>query len=101
VGSMNHIYRPRGKSFRKNVPVFLLPDYSWHELTSDELELIKRMIKAGQSIDVDVNMMMSQDKNSHYRHLMGGYFKRGCDSCAEFIGHAVMKGKLKIVGMDE
>jgi hypothetical protein len=32
---------------------------------------------------------------THEEHKKGGYFQKGCDECAKFIGHGVMKGTLK------
>jgi hypothetical protein len=31
----------------------------------------------------------------HEEHKKGGYFQRGCDECAKFLGHAVMKGDIQ------
>jgi hypothetical protein len=37
-------------------------------------------------------------KTTHEDHKKGGYFQKGCNECAMFLGHAVMKGHLKTIG---
>jgi len=34
----------------------------------------------------------------HKKHMKDGVFQRGCDYCANFLGHSVMSGRLQTKG---
>lgn len=34
-------------------------------------------------------------QTTHEEHKKGGYFQKGCDECAKFVGQAVMSGHLQ------